>query len=202
MRRAISILLTVAAAVMLSGCNNSRQIETASIIKNVSVDRRGGQVVYTFYRLSSSEKPWGIDVPADSFEHACALARERYIPNLSLAKLELLMLSEDVYRQVMQDDVDYISTQASFSPIAYVTLCDDGAIERIKETNRTQSLMEEQLILLKKNNPSVNINYLSIFNNFARRGEDSFTVPFISSEKELKVSEFEIDREKMKKTAK
>ena len=103
---------------MLSGCNNSRQIETASIIKNVSVDRRGGQVVYTFYRLSSSEKPWGIDVPADSFEQACALARERYIPNLSLAKLELLMLSEDVYRQVMQDDVDYISTQASFSPIA------------------------------------------------------------------------------------
>ena len=158
MRRGISILLTVAAAVMLSGCNNSRQIETASIIKNVSVDRRGGQVVYTFYRLSSSEKPWGIDVP--------------------------------------------ISTQASFSPIAYVTLCDDGAIERIKETNRTQSLIEEQLILLKKNNPSVNINYLSIFNNFARRGEDSFTVPFISSEKELKVSEFEIDREKMKKTAK
>ena len=179
MRRGISILLTVAAAVMLSGCNNSRQIETASIIKNVSVDRRGGQVVYTFYRLSSSEKPWGIDVPADSFEQACALAREQYIPNLSLAKLELLMLSEDVYRQVMQDDVDFISTQASFSPIAY-----------------------EQLILLKKNNPSVNINYLSIFNNFARRGEDSFTVPFISSEKELKVSEFEIDREKMKKTAK
>ena len=179
MRRGISILLTVAAAVMLSGCNNSRQIETASIIKNVSVDRRGGQVVYTFYRLSSSEKPWGIDVPADSFEQACALAREQYIPNLSLAKLELLMLSED----------------ASFSPIAYVTLCDDGAIERIKETNRTQSLIEEQLILLKKNNPSVNINYLSIFNNFARRGEDSFTVPFISSEKELKVSEFEIDRE-------
>ena len=104
--------------------------------------------------------------------------------------------------QVMESDIDFISTRPSFSPIAYVTLCDDGSIERIKETNRTQSLIEEQLILLKKNNPSVNINYLSIFNNFARRGEDSFTVPFISSEKELKVSEFEIDREKMKKTAK
>ena len=201
MRRAISILLTVVTAVF-SGCSNSRQIETASIIKNVSVDRRGGQVVYTFYRLTSEEKPWGIDVPADSFEQACALAGEKYIPNLSLAKLELLMLSEDVYEQVMQDDVDYISTQASFSPIAYVTICDDGAIDRIKETNRTQTLIEEQLILLKKNNPSVNINYLSIFNNFAREGEESFTVPYISSEKELKVSEFKIDREKMKKSAK
>ena len=201
MRRAISILLTVVTAVF-SGCSNSRQIETASIIKNVSVDRRGGQVVYTFYRLTSEEKPWGIDVPADSFEQACALAGEKYIPNLSLAKLELLMLSEDVYEQVMQDDVDYISTQASFSPIAYVTICDDGAIDRIKETNRTQTLIEEQLILLKKNNPSVNINYLSIFNNFAREGEESFTVPYISSEKELKVSEFKIDREKMKKFCK
>ena len=201
MRRAISILLTVVTAVF-SGCSNSRQIETASIIKNVSVDRRGGQVVYTFYRLTSEEKPWGIDVPADSFEQACALAGEKYIPNLSLAKLELLMLSEDVYEQVMQDDVDYISTQASFSPIAYVTICDDGAIDRIKETNRTQTLIEEQLILINKNNPSVNINYLSIFNNFAREGEESFTVPYISSEKELKVSEFKIDREKMKKSAK
>jgi hypothetical protein len=92
--------------------------------------------------------------------------------------------------------VDYISTQASFSPIAYVTICDDGAIDRIKETNRTQTLIEEQLILLKKNNPSVNINYLSIFNNFAREGEESFTVPYISSEKELKVGKFEIKREK------
>ena len=201
MRRAISILLTVVTAVF-SGCSNSRQIETASIIKNVSVDRRGGQVVYTFYRLTSAQKPWGIDVPADSFEQACALAGEKYIPNLSLAKLELLMLSEDVYEQVMQDDVDYISTQASFSPIAYVTICDDGAIDRIKETNRTQTLIEEQLILIKKNNPSVNINYLSIFNNFAREGEESFTVPYISSEKELKVSEFKIDREKMKKFSK
>ncbi len=201
MRRAISILLTVV-TVIFTGCSNSRQIETASIIKNVSVDRRGGQVVYTFYRLTSEEKPWGIDVPADSFEQACALAGEKYIPNLSLAKLELLMLSEDVYEQVMQDDVDYISTQASFSPIAYVTICDDGAIDRIKETNRTQTLIEEQLILIKKNNPSVNINYLSIFNNFAREGEESFTVPYISSEKELKVSEFKIDREKMKKFSK
>ena len=201
MRRAISILLTVV-TVIFTGCSNSRQIETASIIKNVSVDRRGGQVVYTFYRLTSAQKPWGIDVPADSFEQACALAGEKYIPNLSLAKLELLMLSEDVYEQVMQDDVDYISTQASFSPIAYVTICDDGAIDRIKETNRTQTLIEEQLILLKKNNPSVNINYLSIFNNFAREGEESFTVPYISSKKELKVSEFKIDREKMKKSAK
>ena len=202
MRRGISILLIIAVATVFSGCDNSRQIETASIIKNVSVDRRGSQVVYTFYRLSSGETPWGIDVPADSFEEACALARDMYIPNLSLAKLELLMLSEDVYEEVMQDDVDYISTQASFSPIAYVTLCDDTTIEKIKETNRTQRVIEEQLILLKKNNPSVNINYLSIFNNFARRGEDSFTVPFISSEKELKVSEIEINRKKMKNSAK
>ena len=199
MRRGISILLIICTAVMFSGCDNSRQIETASIIKNVSVDRRGGEVVYTFYRLSSDEKPWGIDVPADSFEEACLLAEEKYIPNLSLAKLELLMLSEDVYRDVMRDDVDYISTQASFSPIAYVTLCDDGTIDRIRETNRTQTLIEEQLLLLKKNNPSVNINYLSIFNKFAGEGGDSFKVPFISSEKELKVREIEIIREKMKK---
>ena len=196
MRRELSIILIIITTVLFTGCDNSRQIETASIIKNVSVDRRNGQIVYTFYRLTSDEKPWGTDVPAQSFEEACTLARSWYIPHLSLAKLELLMISEDVYDEVMTGDVDYISTQPFFSPIAYVTLCDDGTMEQFKETNRTQRLIEEQLILLKKNNPSVSIHYLSIFNHFAHIGEDSFTVPYISSKKELKVSEFEIQREK------
>ena len=133
-----------------------------------------------------------MDVRAESFEQACRLAKEAYIPHLSLAKLELLLIEKEVYEDVMKSDVDFISTQPSFSPIAYVTLCDAETMEQIRRTNRVQRVIEEQLILLKKNHLEVSINYLSIFNQFAREDGESFTVPLVSSEKELKVSEFEI----------
>ena len=162
----------------------------------MSVHRQDGALVYTFYRLTSDDTPWGVDVRADSFEQACALAKSEYIPHLSLAKLELLLIDRDVYADVMETDVDFISTQPSFSPIAYVTLCDAETMKQIRETNRAQRVIEEQLILLKKNNPSVSINYLSIFNQFAREDGEPFTVPLVSSEKELKVTEFEINRKK------
>lgn len=132
---------------------------------------------------------------ADSFADACRLAREKYIPQLSLAKLELLMIEEDVYREVLQNDVEYISTESSFSPVAYVTLCDRRAMEQLRKTNRTQTLMEEQLRLLKSNRPEVCINYLSVFNHYAQNRGEGFTVPYISSDMELKVSEMRIGEE-------
>ncbi|MBQ4170304.1 MAG: hypothetical protein II709_07435 [Ruminococcus sp.] len=191
MSRGICIVLSIL-ALLLTGCSASRQIETAAIIENVSVHRQNGELVYTFYRLTSGDTPWGVDVRAESFEQACRLAKEAYIPHLSLAKLELLLIEKEVYEDVMESDVDFISTQPSFSPIAYVTLCDAETMEQIRRTNRVQRVIEEQLILLKKNHPEVSINYLSIFNQFAREDGESFTVPLVSSEKELKVSEFEI----------
>ena len=194
MRVKLSILLMCIIAFVLAGCNNSRQIESASIIENVAVDEANGQLVYTFYLLTSDERPWGISVIASSFEEASVLAKEQYIPNLSLAKLELLMINEKIYADVMQRDVEYISTQPSFSPIAYVTLCDSGTLKEFGETNRTQKLIENQLRMLKKHNPEVNINYLSIFNNYANGDENEFTVPYVSSDNELKVSEFKIKK--------
>lgn len=194
MRRFVSILFII--TLLFSGCSNARQIETASIIENVSVCKQDGKTVYTFYRLTSGDEPWGIDIRADSFEEACGLADREYIPNLSLAKLELLLIGDDVYEEVMQRDVDFISTQPSFSPIAYVTLCDGGTMKQFRKDNRVQRLIEEQLILLKKNNPEVCINYLSIFNHFADKERGGFTVPYINSDKELKVSEFSVKTKK------
>lgn len=190
LRKFLFILLPV--VLLFTGCQNSRQIETASIIENVSVDRGADGVVYTFYLLGDGEKPTGVSVPASSFEEACALAQRSYIPNLSLAKLELLMLSESVYAEVMQEDVAYIATQPSFSPIAYVTLCDSGAVKAVEKDAAAQRMIEKQLVLLKKNNPAVCIDYLSIFNHYAQNSADGFSVPLIHSDKELKVGEMHI----------
>ena len=57
MRAKLSILLLCLMIPLLSGCQSSRKIETASIIENVSISESGGQIYYTFYVLSSGDKP-------------------------------------------------------------------------------------------------------------------------------------------------
>ena len=186
MFRRINVLFLCALLLLLSGCQSSRQIETASIIDNVSVEEKNGQIYYTFYKLSLEEQSEGVQIPANSFKEACKLAEDKYIPHLSLAKLELLVINKNLKDKIMQSDIEYISTQAYFSPIAYVALCDSKTIERLSKENYTQRLIEEELILCKKNNPEVKINYLSIFNGYSLQGKEGFSVAYVNSDKEIK----------------
>lgn len=192
-KKVLSLLCVL--PLILSGCGNSRQIESAAIIENVSVEKKDGQLLYTFYLLSDSETPESVAVPAKSFEQARDLARRQYIPHLSLAKLELFLIQKDVMQEIMQRDIEYISTQASFSPVAYVTLCDGSVIEKVKKSARAQEIIEKQLLLCKSNHPDVNINYLSVFNSYANSRCDCFSVPYITAEDELKVSKLMIHKE-------
>ena len=180
---------------LLSGCGNSHQIESAAIIENVSVEEKDGQLLYTFYLLSDSETPEAVGVPADSFEEAQTLAARQYIPHLSLAKLELFLIQKEVMHEIMQRDIEYISTQASFSPVAYVTLCDSAALEKVKKSAHAQETIEKQLLLCKSNHPEVNIHYLSVFNSYADSRRDCFCVPYITAEEELKVSKLMIHKD-------
>ena len=199
MRAKLSILLLCLMLPLFSGCQSSRKIETASIIENVSISESGGQIYYTFYVLSSGDKPKGIRIPSDSFESACLLAEKEYIPNLSLSKLELLMIEDSVLEYTLKNDIEYISAQPFFSPVAYVTLCDKKTTERFDEDTGVQDLIEEQLILLKNNNPEVSIDYLSVFNRFASGKTDDFTVGYVTCEDELKISERKIIKNNVKK---
>ena len=88
-----------------------------------------------------------------------------------------------------ESDIEYISTQPSFSPSAFVTLCDRKTLEKFAESTREQDIIEEQLILLKKNNPAVNINYLSVFNHFETKKTSEFLVGTVSFDGELKIGE-------------
>ena len=157
--------------IILSGCGNSRQIENAAVIENVSVNTSDGKLFYTFYPLTDGETPEAVEIPAESFEAARKLAEDEYIPNMTLAKLELLLIHEDVDPEIMRGDIEYISTQASFSPVA-----------------------EKQIILCKNNNPEVNSDYLSVFNRYAEGDVGDFRVPYITAGEELKVSTVKIEK--------
>ncbi len=190
----LSLTAALLSAVMLSGCGSSHKIETAAVIENVSVDSRGGQIYYTFFRLTGGDTPDGTEIPADSFEQACDLARREYIPNLSLAKLELLMINRDICGEVLKRDIEYISTQSSFSPMAYFTLCDSQTLKSVCENTSVQQLIEEQLALCKSQNADVNISYLSLFNSYSRADSGDVTVPYVSCDGEIRISAIKISK--------
>ena len=157
----------------------------------MTVDTVDGKTVYTFFLLSSEDKPWGIDVPADSFEEACDLAENRYIPNISLARIDMIMINEELYKDVMKSDIEYISTQPVYSPNLKVTLCDSNTVKRMKEEKRVPEIIDNELMLTENSTEKVNTTCLSIFNSFSE-GNDDFSVAYISAEKELKIETMKI----------
>ena len=178
-------------SVLFSGCSEARRIDTAALAENVTVDTVDGKTVYTFFLLSSEDKPCGIDVPADSFEEACDLAENRYIPNISLARIDMIMINKELYKDVMKSDIEYISTQPVYSPNLKVTLCDSNTVKRMKEEKRVPEIIDNELMLTENSTEKVNTTCLSIFNSFSESNDD-FSVAYISAEKELKIETMKI----------
>lgn len=190
----LKLILLLMICLCFSGCQSSHRIESASIIENVCVDSHDGQIYYTFFKLTDGDVPDGIEVPASSFKEACELAKRQYIPNLSLAKLELLMINKNIYTDILKTDIEYISTQSSFSPIAYFTLCDTSALKQVRENTAVQRLIEEQLRLCKDQNADVNIDYLSLFNSYSHKDNKTLLVPYVSYDREMKITTLKIDK--------
>lgn len=175
----------------LSGCSESRRIDTAALAEDVSVDLADGQIVYTFYLLSSDENPWPIEIPAQSLEQACLLARQKYIPNISLPKIKLLMINEKLYKAVLKQDIEYISSQPELSPLIYVALCDGQTAENMKTEKRVSEIIENELLLIKDSDKSVSTNCLSVYNGIIQ-DNNSLCISYISSQKELKIDTINI----------
>ncbi len=175
-----------ALSLLLSGCHSARQIETASVIENVSVHRENGQTVYTFYLLSDSPRSDAVAVPAASFEEAARLAEQAYIPHLTLAKLELLLIARDVSRETLWRDIEYIAEQAHISPVAKLALCDTKTLLRLRQVSASQERIVSQIDRLEQDNGQLMTDYLSVFNAYARK--ETFLVPLITCEGDLKAA--------------
>ncbi len=170
----------------LSGCSKARHIDSAALAETITVEQREGSKVYTFYLLSGREKPWGIEIEAERFEEAKRLAETVYIPNMSMAKLKLMLIEKEIADSELFEDVSFAASDAVFSPLSYVALCDGDLLDKMKKQKELPELIEKELILIKNNNESVNIDFLSVFNEFARKESNGFEMTFVNSEKELK----------------
>ncbi len=189
-------IILISVSVFTVGCSNSKQIDKASITETVTVDELNDQRVYTFYLLSSEEKPKFIAVPSDNLKNACTLAREKYIPNLSLAKIELYAVNEKIYSDVLIDDIIFISKQSDISPVANVILCDSETLGKFPQEKEMAENIAEHIVLLKKKDKSVSTDCLSIFNNFSNMNKGELSVSYINSKNELKTEAIKINVKK------
>ena len=196
MPKKIILILLCVLSILFSGCSSSKQVDKASIAETVTAGEKDGRICYTFYLLSSSDTPVFTSVFADSFEQACTKAKSEYIPNLSLSKLELFITEEKIMDKTLKSDIKYISEKPYFSPLMYVTLCDDSLVEKFVNDKKLPEQVEEHIVLIKNKNKDISLNCLSIFNNFFSDFNKEFSVSYINSDREIKAESIKINAEK------
>ena len=121
---------------------------------------------------------------------------------MSLAKLKLMLINEDIADEELFEDVSFAASEAVFSPLCYVSLCDGGVLRQMKERKDLPELIENELILIKNNNRDANIDFLSVFNSFASNQENNFAVTYINSGRELKAEKMNIEKSLYNKNSK
>lgn len=196
MCKKIILLSACILSVFLSGCADTNRIDKASLAETVTVKKADNGIIYTFYLLSTDEEPEGVEILADSFEGAYALAKQKYIPSLSLAKLEMLVIDEKAYKETLKYDLEFLAENYLVTPDAYIILSDDSALDFIANEKDAPQMIENYIILQKNKNPDLQINLLSIFNNFSSDKPREFYISYINANKELKVSSTKISTEK------
>lgn len=196
MRRFCVIIFTLAFIFTLSGCSYETRIDKASIAETVTVEKGENGFVYSFYMLSDSEEPESVSIEGEDFEQACAMAKQKYIPDLSLTKMELFIVSNKVDNHILYDDVSFMASQYYISPRAYIAAADDNTMKFISESKKAPQKIEKHIILQKKEDKENSVNLLSIFNNFTDNENSDFNIFYISSDKELKITPIRISSEK------
>ncbi len=192
MYRKIITLLLCAAVLLLSGCSDEKRIDKASIIETVAVSTHNGKTDYTFYVLESSDAPKGIAIEANSFKQAYLLAKEKYIPDISLSKLELIAVDEDVNYSALKADIKFISAQYTISPRTYIALCDEQTLEEFSQEKDFSQTVEKRVEGLKQKNKLVKTDALGVYNCIENEGKAELYLPLVNSYEELNVSSVKI----------
>lgn len=179
----------------LAGCSDDARIDRAAMAQAVTVRKTDGGADYTFYTLSSDDEG-AITVNAQNFEEAAAIAKDGYAPNLSLARLEILIYEDKIGFEFMQRDFEYISADYRLSPLITVALADERAFEGFAEKSRSFEALEEQIILLKNENADIDYKLLSVYNKNKSDNPQGVIMPYITGEGQMKCEILKISSKK------
>ncbi len=195
-KKIITLILACLIISLMTGCNDEKRIDKAAIAETVTVCEVNGKIIYSFYMLGSEEKPEAASVEASSFEQACSLAEEEYIPNLFLAKLELFIVQDKLCNKILYNDINYMSRSYLISPNTIVAAAGEEVMKFISDSKEAPIKIENYIILNEKNNADVKVSLLSILNSFNSLKQEDFAISYINSQKELKIDKLKISPEK------
>lgn len=173
---------------LFTGCKDDKRIDKASLVETVTAEIKDNKTVYTFYLLSGDDEPKGIEIKADGFEDAYKLAKEKYCPDISLAKFELFVMEDKLQQICLKKDVEYMSGQYSISPQVYVALSDSETMDNISKSKDVPKKIEDFIVLMRKNKGYISANSLTIFNKFNSDTSKDFYISYITFDSELKSS--------------
>ena len=159
-----TICLIIPVLFIFTGCAGTRQIDKASIIESVTVSFENGEKEYTFYLISDSEKVKSTSIKAKNLKNACKIAKEKYIPNVVFDKINLLLFDENVYKDSLVNDIDYITKQSDLSPLVKISISDTKIIEIMKKEKNLAEEVSYHIDNLNKKENKVHIYAFSIFN--------------------------------------
>ena len=185
LKKIILLLLVLLICVLFSGCDYSGAIDNAAIVQMISAEKSDDKIIYTFFLLDSSDKNSKVSIKADSLKQAYKFAQQKYIPNVSMSKFELFVVNENLYKDILIKDICFMSTQYCISPCVYVTLCADGYLEFLSESDDAVKQTENSIMLVKNNNRDISVNSLSIFNSISSSDSGAICMPCINSNKEI-----------------
>lgn len=194
-KKLLLFTLCIFLSLPLAGCSPDKQIEKAAVAETVTVQKTDGGTSYTFYILSAENADTSVTIKADSFEEAKSLAKDGYIPNLSLSRLELLIYDETLGKDFIRNDFEYISSDYRLSPLITVSLAEEKAFENFKEKPSFDET-EQQIILLKNENDDVSYKLLSIYNKIKGNSAETVTLPCLTGDGGIKSSNVEISAKK------
>lgn len=182
LKRLLCIIFLMIITLNFSGCSGDGRIDKAALAETVSAAKGKDGLSYSFYIISSGEKPQITTVSADSFENACSLVKKESIPNVSLAKMELMIFDDSLSIEVLERDLKYISTQAELSPLIELCLADSEALKYLYENKEAPKEFEELIALSKRQNDFVKTECLTVFNSLK---SGCVSLPSISCKPEL-----------------
>ena len=165
---------------ILPGCSDNTRIDRAEVVKCITAQDAWGKNIYTFHLLTDEKEP--VSVEAVDYVQAMENVKKDYLPDLSLARLEIIIYEENFDKNTMFNDLTRIKRDYSVSPSVKLSLADKKTFAKIEENESNIDEYKEAIIRKENENEEVVSELLSVYNKNNNYSSLQIVMPLITSE--------------------
>lgn len=193
MKKFLSLLLVLGMLLALSSCSKA-EIDKTAIIEAVFISKTQEGKTYTFKPLENEspviQKKYIIT--ADTLADAKSTLEKESISDLFFGQLEILLFTDTVSLQEMEQDLQYFQPAYECAPFVRPLFTDEETLKRVLEEKINAGQMAQMSLLLEKEEPSVSGTLLELCNALYTQQKENVLVPFLTYEDSLKVQSVNI----------